>query len=155
MRTVCLCALLSLVVSSSIAASSGARPEATARVIQIEVGDTMKFIPAAIQAGPGELIRVVIKHVGQMPKIAMGHNFVLLKKGIDPKGVAETCASSRETEFISPSVRHQMLVTTKLVGPGETADATFVTPIERGAYTFICTFPGHFALGMKGILTIK
>jgi azurin len=94
-------------------------------VIQINVGDNMKFVPAAISAAPGEVIKVVIKHVGQMPKVAMGHNFVLLKKGADAKKLVEQCSSARETEFIAPSVRPQLLASTRLVGPGETADATF------------------------------
>jgi azurin len=125
------------------------------RTIQIEVGDNMKFSPAAITATRGEQVRVVIKHVGQMPKVAMGHNFVLLKKAAVPKAVADACAPARETEFIATSVKDQLLAHTSLVGPGETAEVTFTAPDAAGDYTFICTFPGHFALGMKGILTVK
>ncbi len=171
MRTACLFAVLSLLVPSFVAATLLAVPSssaaadpttdtareggAAARVIQIEVGDNMKFMPAALTAAPGEQIRVVIKHVGQMPKVAMGHNFVLLKKGVDAQGVADKCSSARDTEFIAPSVKHQLLASTTLVGPGETAEATFVAPSVRGDYQFICTFTGHFALGMKGTLTVK
>jgi uncharacterized cupredoxin-like copper-binding protein len=32
---------------------------------------------------------------------------------------------------------------------------TFTVPKKPGVYTFICTFPGHFAGGMKGTLTVK
>jgi azurin len=155
MRIACLFALLALVVSSPVVASPGPRPAAEPRVIQIEVGDNMKFIPAAITAAPGESVRVVIKHVGQMPKVAMGHNFVLLKKGVDAKGIADRCSSARDTEFIAPTVKSELLASTRLVGPGETADAAFVAPTVRGDYAFICTFPGHFAVGMKGIFTVK
>ena len=115
----------------------------------------MKFLPAAISAAPGESIKVVVKHVGKMPKVAMGHNFVLLRKGVDAKKLVEDCASARDTEFIAPSVKPQLLAYTRLVGPGEMADAAFAAPAGRGDYTFVCTFPGHFALGMKGILTVK
>jgi azurin len=155
MRTACLSALASLVAVSIIAGAPVPARAAAARVIQIEVGDNMKFAPAAITAAPGESVKVVLKHVGQMPKMAMGHNFVLLKKGVDAKGVADKCASSRDTEFIAAAVQPQLLASTKLVGPGETAEATFTAPAQRGDYQFICTFPGHFAVGMKGILTVK
>jgi azurin len=131
--------------------SRGAAP----RVVQIRTGDNMKFEPAAITAAPGESITVVIKHVGQMPKVAMGHNFVLLKKASDAKGVVDQCASARDAEFIAPAVKPQLLAYTKLVGPGETAEVTFTAPKQAGQYSFICTFPGHFAMGMKGTLTVK
>lgn len=139
----------------SVAPFSGAPRAAAPRVVQIEVGDNMKFEPAAITASPGESIKVVIRHVGRMPKIAMGHNFVLLKRGADAKSIADKCSTARDSEFISPAVAHLLLASTKLVGPGETADVTFAAPAERGAYAFICTFPGHFAVGMKGTLTVK
>jgi azurin len=130
-------------------------PSAAPRAVQVEVGDNMKFSPAAIVAARGEQVRIVLKDVGQMPKLAMGHNFVLLKKGATPKAVADACAPARETEFIAASVKGQILAHTSLVGPGETAEVTFTAPTVAGEYTFICTFPGHFALGMKGTLTVK
>jgi len=42
-----------------------------------------------------------------------------------------------------------------MIGAGETAEASMVVPAQRGDYVFVCTFPGHFALGMKGVLTVK
>ena len=148
--------LLSL-VSASVAPASAApgAGAAAARVIQIQVGDNMKFEPAAITAAPGESIKVVLKHIGTMPKVAMGHNFVLLKKASDAKSVVDKSASARNTDFIAPSVLPQLLAYTKLLGPGETAEVTFTAPAQRGDYMFICTFPGHFAVGMKGTLTVK
>jgi azurin len=145
--------LLFFVVSPAAAAprATGAAP----RVVRIQTADNMKFVPAAIVAAPGESITVVLTHVGQMPKVAMGHNFVLLKKASEAKAVVDACASARETDFIAPSVKPQLLAFTKLIGPGETAEATFTAPAQRGDYLFICTFPGHFAVGMKGTLTVK
>jgi len=125
------------------------------RVIQIEVGDNMKFAPAAITAAPGESIKVVLKGVGKMPKAAMGHNFVLLQKGVDAKKLVDVCASAADTNYIAASVTPQLLSYTRLIGPGETAEAPFTAPAVRGDYVFVCTFPGHFALGMKGVLTVK
>jgi azurin len=124
-------------------------------VVQIDVGDHMKFLPAAIAAAPGESLTVVIKHVGKLPKAAMGHNFVLLKKGVDAKKLVEACSSAADSNFVATSVTPQLLAYTRLIGPGETADATFTVPAGRGDYMFVCTFPGHFAMGMKGILTVK
>jgi azurin len=151
MRMICRFVVLALAVPLLAAPVRGAAP----RVVQIDVGDSMKFNPAAITAAPGEQIKVVLKGVGQMPKLAMGHNFVLLKKGTNAKALSDTCAPARETAFIAAAVKDQILAHTTLVGPGETAEVTFAAPAQRGEYQFICTFPGHFNLGMKGVLTVK
>lgn len=129
--------------------------QAAARPVEIVVGDNMKFSPAAFTAKPGERISVVLKDVGQMPKAVMGHNFVLMAKGADPKAYADKAAPLRDTDFIVPTLKHQVLAFTKLVGPGETGEVTFTAPKEPGTYTFICSFPGHFAMGMIGTLTVS
>jgi azurin len=155
MRVISSFVLLAVILTMSVVASSGPGAAPQPRVVQIDVGDDMKFLPAAIAARPGESIKVVIRHVGKLPKVAMGHNFVLLKKGVDAKKLVEACASAADTDFIAASVTPQLLAYTRLIGPGETADASFTVPALRGDYVFVCTFPGHFALGMKGILAVK
>ncbi len=128
--------------------------QSSGRSVEIVVGDNMKFSPAAFTAKPAERVTVVLKDVGQMPKVAMGHNFVLMAKGADPKAYADKAAAARDTDFIVPALKQQVLAFTKLVGPGETAEVTFTAPKQPGTYTFICSFPGHFAMGMKGTLTV-
>jgi azurin len=144
------CAVLALSILSPVQAR-----QAAPRVVQIDVGDNMKFSVAAISARPGEMLKVVLKGVGQMPKVAMGHNFALLKKGADPKKFVDASMNARDTEFIAPSVKDQVLAATRIVGPGETAETTFAAPKQPGEYIYLCSFPGHYALGMKGTLTVK
>jgi azurin len=150
--------LLSLSLASLFApvpVDAAAQAAAAPRVVQIIVGDNMKFDPATVAAKPGERLKIVLKDIGTMPKMAMGHNFVLLVKGANAKEVADKCASARATEFIAAEVKPKLIAFTKLVGPGETADVVFAAPKQPGDYVFICSFPGHFAAGMKGILTVK
>ncbi len=144
------CAAIILAILSPVHAR-----QAAPRIVQIEVADNMKFSVPAITARPGEMLKVVLKGVGQMPKVAMGHNFVLLKKGVDPKKFVDASMNARDTDFIAPAVKDQVIASTRLVGPGETVDATFAAPKQPGDYTYLCSFPGHFALGMKGMLTVK
>jgi azurin len=146
--------LACVALALSILASVEAR-QAAPRVVQIEVGDNMRFSVQAIAARPGESLKVVLKGVGQMPKVAMGHNFVLLKKAADPKAFVDKSVNARDTEFIAPAVKDQVLAHTRLVGPGETVDTTFTAPKQPGDYIYLCSFPGHYALGMKGTLTVK
>jgi azurin len=144
------CAALVLSVLSPVHAR-----QAAPRVVQVEVGDNMRFSVPAMTARPGEQLKVVLKDVGQMPKTAMAHNFVLLKKGVDPKKFVDASMNARDTDFIAPAVKNEVIASTKLVGAGETVDTTFTAPKQPGDYVYLCSFPGHYALGMKGILTVK
>jgi azurin len=147
-RSLCLLSAALLYLAVTLVA------QPAARTIEIQVGDNMKFNPSAVEARVGERLHIVLKNVGTMPKVAMGHNLVLLKKGANPKAVVDKCANARESDFIAADVKDQILAATRLVGPGETSDVTFEAP-AKGEYDFICTFPGHFNLGMKGKLTVK
>ncbi|MEO8351051.1 MAG: plastocyanin/azurin family copper-binding protein, partial [Chthoniobacteraceae bacterium] len=117
--------------------------------------DQMKYDVMAIQAKPGQKVTVTMKNAGTMPKISMGHNFVLLAPGIDPAKFVEASQTSMGTDFIGPDVKDKVLAHTKLLGPGESDTISFAAPREPGAYTYICSFPGHFAIGMKGLLTVQ
>jgi azurin len=48
-----------------------------------------------------------------------------------------------------------VLASTKMAGGGETVEVTFTAPKEPGEYLYICTFPGHYLAGMKGVLVVK
>jgi azurin len=115
-----LVALLPLAVLACAvpAAAQGSAP----RTVEIQVGDNMRFTPSRIDARPGEALRVVLKDTGTMPKTAMAHNFVLLRKGADPKAFADKSATARDTSYIAPALKGEVLASTTLVGPGETAE---------------------------------
>jgi azurin len=134
-----------------------AKPAAGAgqgRLIEIQATEQMKFSVTAITAKPGELIHVRLKAIGTMPKMAMSHNFVLLKKGADASAFANASMMAAKTAYIPADKASEVIAHTAVVGGGETADVTFKAP-AAGTYTFLCSFPGHFAAGMKGTLTVK
>jgi azurin len=141
-----------------VAAFAGGRvaeAQKAPRLIEITVGDNMKFDVETITAKPGESLRVRLKSTGTMPKAAMGHNFILLKPGTAPLEFVNASLEHGATDFIAPQMKDRILASTKLIGPGETAEVTFKAPAKPGAYTYFCSFPGHFAAGMKGTLTVK
>jgi uncharacterized cupredoxin-like copper-binding protein len=41
-----------------------------------------------------------------------------------------------------------------MLAPGGKATITFTAP-AAGTYTFLCTYPAHYAGGMKGTLTVN
>jgi azurin len=138
--------------AAKAATTSGSK---AARTIEITGGDTMKFDKTTIAARPGETLHVVLKNTGTMPKAAAAHNFVVLKPGTDQVAFNNAAFNARDTDFIPPAMKDAVITSTGLAGPGETVETTFKVPAKPGRYAFLCTFPGHFALGMRGTLVVK
>jgi azurin len=136
-------------------AASLAMAQAKPRVVDLTGNDQMKFNLTAISAKPGETIKVRLKSVGTLPKVVMGHNFVLLAKGTDAAAFANAAATASATGYIPAAMKPKILAMTTLAGPGETVEVTFKVPAAAGSYPYLCSFPGHFVAGMKGVLTVK
>jgi azurin len=129
--------------------------QAKPRVVELIGTDDMKYNTTAIAAKPGEQITVRLTAKGTMPKVAMSHNFVLLALKTDPAAFTTAGMTARATDYIAPAEKAKVLASTKLAANGETVEVTFKAPAAPGVYTYVCTFPGHFAAGMKGTLTVK
>jgi len=126
-----------------------------ARTIELIGTEKMKFDTEEIAAKPGETLRIVLKAVGTMPKAVMAHNFVLLKPGVDATEFNKASFNARATDFIAPERKDDVIAATGLAGAGETVEVVFKVPAKPGNYTFLCSFPGHFAMGMRGMLKVK
>lgn len=139
-------------------AEKPAFPTATADtkegVIVIEGNDQMKFNKSEIRVKAGEKVTLTLKHVGKMDKAVMGHNWALLALGADMAKVGNAAAMASETDYIPAEFEDQILVHTKMIGGGESDTIEFDAPTEPGTYTFMCTFPGHYAL-MKGEFIVE
>ena len=120
-------------------------------VIIVNSNDLMKFDKTELRVFEGQKITLTLNHTGKMSKEIMGHNFVLLKKDADLNDFAQRAMLARENEYIPDG--DETIVYTKLIGGGESDTITFTAP-EKGSYTYICTFPGHYGL-MKGVLTVS
>ena len=113
--------------------------------------DLMRFDKNMLLVQSGQKITLTLNHTGKMDKSIMGHNFVLLKKDVDVIAFAEKAVLAKNNEYIPEG--DEVIVYTKLLGGGESDTITFDAP-EKGYYTFLCTFPGHWGL-MKGKLVVK
>ena len=96
----------------------------------------------------GRVARVV-------PKIAMAHNVVVLAKGTNLDAFVNASAMARSTNFIAPAFAKSVIADTGMGGAGDTVQVTFTAPKAPGRYDFVCSFPGHFAGGMRGVLVVK
>lgn len=122
----------------------------------IESNDAMQYNVSSIGV-PATCAQFTInlKHVGQMPVAAMGHNIVISAmsdmQSITSEGMGAGVANSYVKEGDARVIAH-----TKLIGGGESTSVTFDTSKIKGAgpFEFFCTFPGHSAL-MKGTISIS
>jgi len=137
------------------APAASAKSAKGGRTVALTGNDSMKYDVTSITAKPGERLHVVLKSVGSAPKAAMAHNFVLLKEGTDAQAFATAAMNARETDFIPADQKDKIIANTALAGPGETVDVSFTAPTKPGTYTFLCSFPGHYAVGMRGELVVK
>jgi len=136
-------------------APAAAAAKGAGRTVELTGGDDMKFNTTSITAKPGETLHIVLKNAGTIPKIAMAHNFVLLAAAANVDEFIKAAMGAQATDYIPADKKAQVLASTKLAGPGETVEVTFKAPAKPGSYPYMCTFPGHFAAGMKGTLVVK
>ena len=132
-----------------------ARAAQSARTVEIAAGDDMKFSVTEIRAKRGERLRIVLRSGGTMPKIVMAHNLVVLAPGTDAKAFVDASALARASGFVAPAFAGQLIASTGLAGAGETVEVTFDVPRAPGRYEYVCSFPGHFIAGMRGVLVVK
>ena len=140
---------LSALFAVMVSVTSGAE-------IVITGNDTMQFDLKAFEVKAGEKISLTLKNTGKLPKIAMGHNLVLLKKGVSAIAFGQKAmgAGANATNPLPDSVKEDVIASTKLLGPGESDTVSFTAPADPGDYEYVCTFPGHFAM-MRGTMTVK
>lgn len=140
--------IVALVLPGTVASSQ-------ARTVEMEGTDSFKFSITEIAAKPGEEITVKLINNSSLPPVAMSHNFVLLKKGTDASAFANAAITANDNGYIPKGMTSEIIARTELVAGGEVKSVKFKAPKQPGEYTYICTFPGHYAAGMVGTLTVK
>ncbi|WGF92167.1 azurin [Aequorivita marisscotiae] len=121
--------------------------------ITIEGNDQMKFNKSEIRVKAGQKVVLTLKHVGTMDVTVMGHNWALLTQDADMAAVGQAAASAKDSDYIPTDMTDKIIAHTKMLGGGETDTIEFDAPAP-GTYTFMCTFPGHYAL-MQGKFIVE
>jgi len=109
----------------------------------------------AIEASPGEELRIRLTTNSTLPPTAMAHNLAIVDLGTDVDDFARKSIQAADNEYIAPEYEDQIIATTRMLGGGETDTITFTVPETPGEYDYVCTFPGHFAAGMVGKLIVE
>ena len=126
------------------------------RAIEITGNDTMKFNVTEITATPGEKLSITLVNIGTSPKFSMGHNLVVIKPDVDIQAFLVASAEAVTTDYVpTEKFGASILAATKLLGPKERDTVTFAAPTTPGRYEFICSFPGHYQVGMRGVLIVQ
>ena len=144
-------AIRSLACLSLMFAVSGAFAADKVCKVDIAGTDQMTFDKKEIAvAADCTEVEVTLKHTGKAPVQQMGHNWVLTKTA-DLSGVATDGMSAGMANDHVKKGDTRVIAHTKMIGGGQTTSVKFPTSaLKKGeAYSFFCSFPGHFAL-MKG-----
>jgi len=128
---------------------------AQAKTVTIEGTNAMRFSVDKIEVTPGEEVTVKLVNNTKLPAAAMSHNWLLLDQDADAEAVDKAAMKAKDNDYIPESKADVIIAHTDLVAGGESDSVTFTAPTEPGKYEYICTFPGHFAAGMKGYLVVK
>ena len=124
--------------------------------LEVTGNDKMQFNVREFTVKAGEGVEIVFRNIGKLPKIAMGHNLVILRKGVSAMSFGNKAlkAGANATNALPDSVKDDVLAHSKLLGPGEIEVIKFTAPKEPGNYQYVCTFPGHYSM-MRGIMVVK
>ena len=119
--------------------------------IIINSTDQMLFDRSIIKVKAGESVTLTLNHTGKIAKEFMGHNFALIKEGVDIDDFALRAMTAKESDYIPEG--DETYAYTKMLGGGESDRITFDSP-KPGTYTFLCTFPGHYQV-MRGEFIVE
>ena len=153
--------------STSAAGGTAAAPAPAAgpREVDLTANDQMKYTMGDQQSGPtgaglvieakaGGQLKIVLTNNGTLPKEAMAHNWILLKSGSDAAAFSAAAAAAKDTDYIPAAKKDEIIAQIGLLGPRKSGEITFTVP-AAGEYPFLCSFPAHYAVGMKGTLIVK
>ncbi len=130
-------------------------PQVPPKTVQVTGDDKMKYDLTAFEVKPGQQVTITLTNVGTAPKASMGHNLIVLKKNVNVAKFVDEGSMHASQNYIAPDFAKDVIAATKLLGPGESDTITFTAPYVPGDYVFLCAFPGHYAGGMHGLMTVK
>lgn len=110
------------------------------QTVDIEMNDSMRFIPDQLTVKQGETIRFQVKNIGQKK-----HEFVL--------GTQKELEEHNKLMQKFPGMEHDDANMIS-VAPGQTGEVIWHFT-KTGKVNFACLLPGHFDAGMKGEIRVS
>ncbi len=148
MAVLCAAALVLAGCGSSGSTSSpgyGAKgdPAKADRTVEVRQLDTLRFDPATIQVKAGETVRFRVTNTGTGV-----HEFTLGDQSTQDQQDQEM--KSMGANMTMPDIANRIDVL-----PGQSKELVWRFPTKSTTVIYACHEPGHFAAGMKGLITVS
>lgn len=146
--------ILGTALVAAIAFSGQAQAQDCATTI--EANDAIQFVQKELTVSTScESFSLTLKHIGAMPAVAMGHNWVLTTTADYQATAMDGQQAGADNNYVKPDDA-RVIVATEIIGGGEETTISFnASTLEPGGdYTFFCSFPGHYLL-MNGKLIVE
>ncbi|GAA0540708.1 azurin [Chitinophaga japonensis] len=118
--------------------------------LQIGTKPGLKYDQEVMEVPAGARVKLVFNNNDDML-----HNLVIVNPGKGNevgKAAMEMGLNGSQLAYVPAS--KEVLFNTCLLEPGKSQSIYFIAPKQAGDYTYVCTFPGHYAV-MKGILKVR
>ncbi|GAB4112706.1 MAG: plastocyanin/azurin family copper-binding protein [Roseiflexaceae bacterium] len=113
-------------------------------------GENLAYKPAELKVKAGSSVSLAFNN----SSTAQQHNIVIVTGGDDVAAkVDEEAIAAGAPDYI-PADKASIVAATKMLAPGGSETVSFTAP-AAGTYVFLCTYPGHYAAGMKGTLVVE
>lgn len=148
---------MKLFISAAALVLFSATAQAKTCDLSIDSTDAMQFSTKELTVEKDcTEVKITLKHVGKLPKSAMGHNIVITSEKDMQPVIADAMKAGLAKEYLPAAGDSRVIAASKLIGGGETTTASFkVSALKAGEnYKFFCTFPGHSGI-MVGSLVVK
>jgi azurin len=122
----------------------------------IAANDQMQFVEKELRISRScTAFSLTLKHVGALPAVVMGHNWVLTATK-DHMTIGQVGMGAGPANNYVPPGDARVLAATKVIGGGEETTISFdASKLQTGGdYTYFCSFPGHF-VAMSGKLIVE
>jgi azurin len=136
--------LLALALAAPVARGEAAGAGAAADTLEVTVKAIpgLRFDRVRFQVNPGQVVKLTF--INEDLQDDMDHNLVITRPGARLTVVQAAVQAGADKHYV-PDIP-EVLFATPLVQGGESYELTFTAPAERGAYPYVCTFPGHGVL---------
>jgi azurin len=141
--------------AETAAASPSRAPVAAAVDLAVQTApgkDQFSYVQTALMAPAGSKIKLTFSNKTN-PDDEIGHNWVLVMAGKEESVLASGNAAGDDADWLDDN-DPGIIAATRLIEGNSKDTVTFDAP-PPGTYTFMCTFPKHYAGGMTGTLTIE
>ncbi|MBC8160356.1 MAG: auracyanin, partial [Roseiflexaceae bacterium] len=114
--------------------------------VVLDTGDGLQYVQTALTLpATGGTVTFNNKSAG------LQHNFVLANGGDDVAAQVNAAGQANATTYVAAGDPN-VVVNSALLNSGAN-EAVTVPALAAGTYTYLCTYPGHYDAGMKGVLT--